>query len=99
MKKATYKKVDERIEYVTIHHDETTDEQGNVVEAYDEVIERVVPIMAVVYEEMTREEIDALKEIEVEEVEQQETSADKRIEELESTVDELKKLIEQLTQK
>lgn len=60
MRKAIYKKVDERIEYITIHHEETIDENGNVIEAYDETIEKVVPIMGVVYEEMTQEEIDEL---------------------------------------
>ena len=61
MKKAIYKKVDERIEYITIHHEESVDEQGNVVEAYDETVEKVVPIMGVVYEEMTQEEILSLE--------------------------------------
>ena len=65
MRKAIYKKVDERIEYVTVHHDETIDENGNVIEAYDETIEKVVPIMGTVYEEMTQEDIDSLKQEEV----------------------------------
>ena len=60
MKKAIYKKVDERIEYITIHHEETIDENGNVIEAYDETIEKVVPIMGVVYEEMTDDEVAEL---------------------------------------
>lgn len=65
MKKAIYKKVDERIELVTIHHEETIDENGNVIEAYDETIEKVVPIMGVVYEEMTDEEVAELSANEV----------------------------------
>ena len=60
MKKAIYKKVDERIEKVTIHHEESIDELGNIIEAYDEVVEKVIPIMGVVYEEMTQEEIEAI---------------------------------------
>lgn len=60
MKKAIYKKIDEKIEKVTIHHDETIDELGNIIEAYDEIIEKIIPIMGVVYEEMTQEEIEAL---------------------------------------
>lgn len=61
MKKAVYKKVDERIEHITIHHDEFIDENGNPIEAYDEVVEVVVPIMGTVYEEMTQEEILSLE--------------------------------------
>lgn len=60
MKKATYKKIDERIEKVIIHHEESIDENGNIIEAYDEVIDKIIPIMGVVYEEMTQEEIDSL---------------------------------------
>lgn len=69
MRKATYKKVDERIEKVIKHHEETIDELGNIIEAYDEEVEVVKPIMGVVYEEMTQEEIDALpkeEDIEIE---------------------------------
>lgn len=61
MRKATYKKVDERIEYVTVHHDETVDENGNVIEAYDETVEKVIPVMSLVYEDMTQEEILSLE--------------------------------------
>lgn len=60
MKKATYKKIDEKIEKITIHHEETIDENGNITPAWDEEIEKVIPIMGVVYEEMTQEEIDSL---------------------------------------
>ena len=52
MKKATYKKIDERVEYITIHHDETIDELGNIIPAYDEVVDKVISIMGVVYEDM-----------------------------------------------
>lgn len=60
MKKAVYKKIDEKIVKEVIHHEESVDELGNVIKAYDEVIEKVVPIMGTVYEEMTEEEIEAL---------------------------------------
>lgn len=60
MKKAIYKKIDERVEYITVHHEETIDEFGNVIPAYDETIEKIIPIMGVVYEEMTQEEIELL---------------------------------------
>ena len=60
MKKLVYKKIDERIEQVTVHHEESVDEYGNVIDAYDEVIDKVVPVIGTVYEEMTQEEIDEL---------------------------------------
>ncbi len=66
MKKAVYKKIDERIEKVIKHHEEQIDENGNVIEAYDEVIDKVVPIMGVVYEDMTQEEIDNMPKDEIE---------------------------------
>lgn len=61
MKKAVYKKIDEKIEYTIIHHDEFIDEEGNISGAYDEVIEKVTPIMGVVYEDMTDDEILSLE--------------------------------------
>ena len=60
MKKLVYKKIDERIEQVVVHHEESVDENGNVIEAYDETIEKVVPVMGVVYEEMTDDEVAEL---------------------------------------
>ena len=60
MKKAIYKKIDERVEYITIHHKESIDELGNIISAYDEIVEKIIPIMGVVYEEMTQEEIESL---------------------------------------
>ena len=65
MKKAVYKKISEEIVKQIVHHEESIDELGNVIEAYDEVIEVVKPIMGTVYEEMTQEEIDALPNEEV----------------------------------
>lgn len=60
MKKAVYKKIDERIEYITIHHEESIDELGNIIEAYDEILEKIIPVMGTVYEEMTQEEVEAI---------------------------------------
>lgn len=85
MKKAVYKKIDERIEYITIHHEESVDEQGNIIEAHDEVIKKVIPIMGTVYEEMTQEEIDSLKQEEVE----IEPTLEERLEAMESAMLEM----------
>ena len=87
MRKASYEKIDEKIEYVTVCHKEiinangdiiqtddyiekdrvntkpdktTTDAFGVTTNIYDEVVEKVVPIMGTVYRDMTQEEIEAL---------------------------------------
>lgn len=57
MKVAEYKHIDERIEI--IHHEATYDEEGNILtEAHDE--EKHIPIMGMVYRDMTPEEIAEL---------------------------------------
>lgn len=60
MKKAIYKKIDEKIEKVTVHHEDSFDDNGNFIPAYDEIVEKIIPIMGVVYEEMTQEEIEVI---------------------------------------
>ena len=87
MKKAVYRKIDERIEYITIHHEESVDEQGNIIEAYDETIKKVVPIMGTVYEEMSQEEIDALSQ--EEELHQVEPTFEERLEAMENAMLEM----------
>ena len=47
-----YKKIGEEIEKVIKHHEETVDEKGNVIPAYDEEVEVVKSIYGDVYEEM-----------------------------------------------
>ena len=84
MKKAVYKKIDEKIEYITIHHDEFIDEEGNISGAFDEIIEKVTPIMGVVYEEMTQEEIETLQQEEV-----QEPTLEERLEAMENAMLEM----------
>lgn len=54
MRIAEYKQIDERIE--VIHHEATYDEDGSILaEAYDE--DKHIPIMDMVYRDMTPEEI------------------------------------------
>ena len=85
MKKAVYKQVDTRIEKVTIHHEATVDDFGVVIEAYDEVIDKVIPVMGTVYEEMTQEEIASLPQEEV----YHEPTAEERLEALEGALLEM----------
>ena len=51
MRKGHYKQVDTQVIKQTIHHEESVDENGNVIPPYDEVIDKVIPIMGTVYEE------------------------------------------------
>ena len=60
-KKLAYRKIGERIEQVTVYHAAEYDRYGNLVrDAYEELVDKVVPIMGIVYEEMTQEEIESL---------------------------------------
>lgn len=64
MRIAEYKQIDERIEI--IRHEATYDEDGNILaEAYDE--EKHIPIMGMVYRDMTPEEIAELPQEEPQE--------------------------------
>lgn len=58
MRIAEYKQVSTRTEQQTIHHPAEYDEFGEIVtEAWDEVVNVEVPVMGVVYRDMTPEEI------------------------------------------
>lgn len=61
MKKLVRKQVGTKKEKKIIKHEDKYDEFGNLVEAYEEVIEVDVPVFGNVYEEMTQEEILSLK--------------------------------------
>ena len=80
-----YKKVDEKIEKVTIHHEETSDELGNIIEAYDEVIDKVIPIMGWV-----SSEVDDV----IEETHHEEPSQEERIDKLEKGFKAITNLLE-----
>lgn len=59
MRIAEYKQVDERIEEYTVIVPAKYDEQGNLIaEEYEEVRTRTVPIMGMVYRDMTPEEAE-----------------------------------------
>ena len=58
MKIAEYKQVDEHTEEYTVTIPDEYDEEGNIVaEEHDEIRTRTVPIMGMVYRDMTEEEI------------------------------------------
>lgn len=58
MKIAEYKQIDERTEEYTATIPAEYDEEGNIiVEEHDEIRTRTVPVMGMVYRDMTEEEI------------------------------------------
>ena len=58
MRIAEYKQIDERTEEYTITIPAEYDEEGNVtVEEHEEIRTRTVPVMGIVYRNMTEEEI------------------------------------------
>lgn len=55
---AEYKQIDERVEEYTVTIPAEHDEQGNVtVEEHEEIRTRTVPVMGMVYRDMSEEEI------------------------------------------
>ena len=58
MRIAEYKRVDERTEEYTVNIPAEYDEEGNIiVEEHEEIRTRTVPVMGIVYRDMTEEEI------------------------------------------
>ena len=58
MKVAEYKQIDKRTEEYTVTVPSEYDEEGNIiVEEHEEVRTRTVPVMGMVYRDMTEEEI------------------------------------------
>ena len=58
MKIAEYKQIDEHIEEYTVTIPAEYDEEGNIiVEEHEEIRTRTVPVMGIVYRDMTEEEI------------------------------------------
>lgn len=80
MRVAEYKKIDEKIEEYKITVPAEYDEQGNIiVEEHEEVHTRTIPVMGMVYRNMTEEEIAEIQK-QQEEVPQEEPSQFDRIE-------------------
>lgn len=63
MRVAEYKQVSTRTEQQTIHHPAEYDDFGEIIrEPWDEVVDVEVPVMGMVYRDMTPEEIKELEE-------------------------------------
>lgn len=90
-KKLVYRKIGERTEQDTVYHEAEYDELGNLIrDAYEELVDIVVPIMGTVYEEMTQKEIDEQQGEDIPVVK----STEDRLDDLENVINGLKKLIE-----
>lgn len=64
MRVAEYKQIDERIEEYTVIIPAKCDENGNViVEEHEETKTRTVPVMGMVYRDMTEEEIAKMQKL------------------------------------
>ena len=89
MRVAEYKKVSTRTEHRIVHHDEIWDDNGNLVSGeWGETVEVEVPIMDVVYREMTLEEIAEFERQQAE-MPEPEPSPEERLNALETTTDDM----------
>lgn len=89
MKIAEYKQTGTRTESYTVTILAEYDEEGNLIsEEHEETRTREVPVMGMVYRDMTPEEIAELEKIQAEMPEPQPT-AEERLDTLESATDDL----------
>lgn len=89
MKIAQYKQTGTRTESYTVTILAEYDEEGNLIsEEHEETRTREVPVMGMVYRDMTPEEIAELEKIQAEMPEPQPT-AEERLDTLESATDDL----------
>lgn len=83
MRIAEYKQISTRTEKQVIHHGAEYDDCGNVIaEAWDENVEVEVPVMGIVYRDMTLEEIAELEKIQTE-MPEPEPTAEERLDKVE----------------
>ena len=89
MRTAEYKQISIKTENRIIHHDEVCDDNGNIVSGeWYETVEVEVPVMGMVYREMTAEEI-AEFERQQEELPEPEPTQEERLNTLETTTDDI----------
>lgn len=89
MKVAEYKQTGTRTESYTVTIPAEYDEEGNLIsEEHEETRTREVPVMGMVYRDMTAEEIAEMEKIQTEMPEPQST-AEERLDTLETTTDDI----------
>lgn len=78
MRIAEYKQISTRVEQRTVHHDAEYDDAGNITaDAYDETVDVEVPVMGLVYRDMTVEEIEEMNKQQEEMPASEKTDAEK----------------------
>lgn len=96
MKVAEYKQTGTRTESYTVTVPPEYDEEGNIIsEEHEETRTREVPVMGMVYRDMTAEEIAELKKIQAEMPEPQPT-AEERLDKVEQCTDTLESATDDL---
>lgn len=92
MRIAEYKQIEERIE--VIHHEATYDEDGNILtEANDD--EKHIPVMGIVYRDMTAEEIAEIERQQTE-MPEPEPTPEERLDKVEQRTDTLESATDDL---
>ena len=96
MKVTEYKQTGTRTESYTVTVPPEYDEEGNLIsEEHEETRTREIPVMGMVYRDMTPEEIAELKKIQTELPEQQPT-AEERLDKVEQRTDTLESATDDL---
>ena len=96
MKIAEYKQIDTRTESYTITVPPEYDKEGNLIsEEHEETRIREVPVMGMVYRDMTAEEIAEMEKIQAEMPEPQPT-AEERLDKVEQRTDTLESATDDL---
>lgn len=84
---AEYKQISTRTEQQTIIHPAEYDEQGQIErEAWEEIIEKQVPVMGLVYRDATTEEIAEMERAQAE-LPEPEMTTEERLDQVESVSD------------
>lgn len=96
MKVAEYKQIDTRTETYTVTVPAEYDEEGNIIsEEHEETRTREVPVMGMVYRDMTAEEISEAEKLQAEMPEPQPTE-EERLDKVEQRTDTLESATDDL---
>lgn len=89
MRIAEYKQVDTKTEEYTVTIPPEYDDEGNIIsEEHEETRTREVPVMGMVYRDMTSEEIAEMEKIQ-EEMSEEQSTPEERLNTLETTTDDI----------
>lgn len=96
MRIAEYKQISTRTEKQTIIHPAEYDEQGQIARvAWEEIIEKQVPVMGMAYRDATPEEVAEMERAQAE-LPEPEPSPEERLDALETTTDDMILLMAEL---